>query len=53
MARSFKSIGRKTLGEVFHLSASIKPYAVSAVTYLILKEKNKTQTQTTVQFFHP
>lgn len=42
MASTFKSIGKKTLQEVFHLSASIKLYAVSTVTHLILKEKNKT-----------
>lgn len=42
MAGIFKSTGKKILGEVFHLSASIKPYVVSTVTHLILKEKNKT-----------
>jgi len=43
----FKSTGKKTLGEVFHLSVSIiKPYTVCTVAHLIVEEKNKIQTQT-------
>lgn len=42
MAGIFKSTGKKTSGEVFHLSASIiKPYAVCTVAHLIVEEKNK------------
>lgn len=41
MADIFKSTGKKTLGEGFHLSASIiKPYAVCTVAYLIAEGNN-------------